>query len=71
MFHHPYMAAKIAEERRQDLIAQAQAHHRVRIARDGRPAADPTQSRISRAASVIKAVATRSVRARRPLPHEA
>jgi hypothetical protein len=71
MFVHPYMAAKIAEERRRDLIAQAEAHRRVRAAREGRPRTPTTRVRGGRAARVISAVVARSVRGRRPLRDEA
>lgn len=68
MFVHPYIAAKLAEEHRRDLIAQAEVHRRVRAALNGRPT---TQGRLRRIASLIQAVVARSVRARRPLPDEA
>jgi len=71
MFVHPYMAAKIAEERRRDLIAQAEAHRRLRAARDGHPTGLRTPRRRGRGVRVISAVVTRSVRGRRPLPDEA
>ena len=72
MFVHPYLAAKFAEERRRDLIAQAETHRRVRAARDGRPTGRfTTRVRWGRVACVISAVVTQSGRVRRPLPDEA
>jgi hypothetical protein len=38
MFPHPYITAKVAEERRRDLIAHADAYRLARAAREGRPA---------------------------------
>ena len=38
MILHPYVTAKVAEERRRDLIAQADAYRLARMAREGRPA---------------------------------
>lgn len=46
---HPYVAAKIADERRRDLIAEANAERLSRAARECRPTApQPTRQGLSR-----------------------
>jgi hypothetical protein len=69
----PYIALKIADERHRDLIAQAEAHRRVRAATDRQPT---TRGRsvlggACRAARIATAVIRWSTGARRPLPDEA
>jgi hypothetical protein len=63
---HPTITAALAEQRRRDMTARAEAHRIARIARAGRPAPARTMRIIQQLIAAARRPATRLLPAKAP-----